>query len=430
MDTIGLITYYLNVIWTYISYQVTYLYDQFREFAFIIKVATISVTVCGLLIVYMLFRLVRKTFRRRRRAKRMKKLDKRYGDGIRYVMSAESPQVMTRDEVIEALGLSDSENKNYPNLIKKPKEKIAFCRLVYQARISDESELDRTKNIQTLLTLFDLHHFLETIVNRGAMDKKVEAMTMLNAFKLTVNLWIANRMIGSKRTRARRVATYASIMTNANNDLEYFESEYFDNNCCIYDEIQLGYILQRRRSIKRQIPNMAHWAHIHKNPEAQCIFIRMMRQFNQKEYCVDLEELFQHQADKAVIEEISRTWGFLRYTEGEEMMRDMMLTQPDDTKVTIMHALARINSGQSISAIEDSYLHSGSQRVRFEALRSLYNSGTLGRAKFEELRLRASNDADKRLFEFFNNPLTAEDVKLPKTDLYEQAYGDNLYSVV
>lgn len=430
MDTIGEITYYVNVIWTYIAFFVTYLYDHFREFSIIIQIASIGVTVCVVMIIYMICSFIRQKYKRHRRNKLMKKLAEKYNEGITYIMSSEAPLRMSRDDVIKALKLDESQDTNYPNMLKKPKEKLAFCRLVYQARISDESELDRTNNIKVLLNLFELPRFLEVIVNRGKMDMKVEAMQMLNAFKLTVNHWIANRMIGSKRTRARRVAVYASIMTNSNNDLEYFESEYFDNNCCIYDEIQLGYILQRRRSIRRTVPNMAHWALIHKNPEAQCIFIRMMRHFNQQEYCSELEELFQHQADKSVIEEISRTWGYLKYAEGEELMREMMLTQPDDTKVTIMHALARINSGQSIDAIEDVYLHSGSQRVRFEALRSLYNSGELGKLKFNELKLRVRNEADARLFEFFFNPLTADDIKLPKTDFYEQTYGDNLYSVV
>lgn len=406
------------------------MYDQFREFAFIIKVSAIAVTVCAIMIIYMLIRLWVKSHKRRKRRKILRKLEKRYGEGIRHVMSAESKENMTREEILEVLDIKDSNTTNYANLLKKGKDKMAFCRLVYQARISDAAEQDRTANIQTMLRIFDLPQFLEAVVNRGKNDKKVEAMQMLNAFKLTVNMWIANRMIGSKNNRSRRVATYASIMTNTNSDLEYFESDFFDNNCCIYDEIQLGYILQRRRSSKRKIPNMAHFAHIHKNPQAQCIFIRMMRQFNQREYCSELEELFQHQSDKSVIEEISKTWGFLRYNEGEEQMIDMMLTQPDDTKVTIMHALTRLNSGQSLGAIVDAYQHSGSQRVRFEALRSLYNYGMIGRAKFDELKLKAKDENEQRLFAFFDNALTADDVALPKTDIYEQENGDNLYSVM
>lgn len=429
MDTISIITYYLNVVWTYISFYVTYLFDRFKEFSFIIKVASISVTICVCLIIYMIVWILRKSWKRHRRRKRLKKLDDKYGEAIRHVMSADSKERMTRDEVLEVLGLDKDQSTNYPNLLKKAVEKFDFCRLVYQARISDEAEQDRTHNIQVLLSIFDLPAFLEKVANKGTVSRQVEAMMMLNAFKITVNLWLANRMIGSKRKRARQIATYASIMTNTNNDMEYFESEYFDNNCCLYDEIQLGYVLQRRRSSKRKIPNMAHWAHIHKNPASQCIFIRMMRQFNQKEYCSELEDMFDYNADKSVIEEISRTWGYLQYAEGEELMRDIMLTQPDDTKVTIMHALARINSGNSIPAIVDLFQHSGSDRVKYEALRSLYNSGTVGRAKFEELRFKAT-EKDKRLFEFFMNPLTADDIELPKSDIYKQVNGDNLYSVV
>ena len=251
---------------------------------------------------------------------------------------------------------------------------------------------------------------------------------MLQAFKLPVNSWLANQMIRSKRSRARKLAMYGSIMSNSNSDMSYFESEYFDENCCIYDEIQLGYILQRRRASNRPIPNLAHWAHIHKNPRTQCVFIRMMRFFNQEEYCSDLEPLFSHDSDAMVIDEISRTWGYMRYFNGEELMRDVLLTQPDETKVTIMHALSRIDSGDSLDTFIDIYTHSGSQKVRFEALRCMYNYGEAGMAKFEELEAVAS-ETDKKIFDFFHNPLTREQIKLADSVEYEQAYGDNLYSV-
>ena len=429
MGTINIISYYFYLIVTYFWFLVTYMYDQYREFSFVIKVAAISVTICVFIIFYLLFRMMRKSRKRHKVRRIMQDLEKKYGDGIRYIMSEEAPSNMSRDQIIQALNLHESDSTSYASLLKKSKEKLAFCRLVYQERISERAAVGKSKNIQILLNLFELPQYLETVVNNDKMDKKVEAMTMLNAFKLTVSLWLANRMMGSKRNRAKRVASYASIMTNSNNDLEYFESEFFDHNCCKYDEIQLGYILQRRLSSKRAIPNMAHWAHLHPNPDAQCIFIRMMRFFNQREYCSDLEELFLHQADPSVIQEISRTWGYLGYKEAEQNMREMMLTQSDEIKVTIMHALARFNTGESLDAIVDIYLHSGSQRVRYEALRSLYNYGAVGRAKFEELRLKAVEEGDKKLFEFFVNTMSLEDVKLPKNDFYEQMYGDNFYSV-
>lgn len=429
MGTINIISYYFYVAVTYVWFAVSYIYDQFRGFSFIIKLAAISATLFIILSIYLVLRITRRAAKRSRRRKLMKRLDKHYGDGIRYILSPESPNNMTRDDIIKALDLEDHHTTNYAGLLKKSRDKMSFCRLVYQERLSENAGIGKTRNINTMLTLFDLPQYLESVVNRGSSDKQVEAMLMMYVFKLPINQWIANRMIGSKRSRVIRLASYASIMSNSNNDLEYFDSDFFDNNCCIYDEIQLGYMMQRRLSMRRTVPNMAHWAIMHKNPDAQCIFIRMMRMFDQKEYCSELDVLYQHNANSNVIEEISRTWGYLGYTAADDIMRDMMFTQNDDIKVTIMHALARLNTGNSLYAIEDIYLHNRSQYVRYEALRSIYNYGDEGRAKFEELRLKA-DETDRKLFEFFDNKMSTNDVELPKDALYEQMSDTNILSVL
>ena len=274
-----------------------------------------------------------------------------------------------------------------------------------------------------------MKEFLEELIVKERLHMKVEALHMLRAFKVPTNQWIANQLFNNKRKRVQRLAMYASIMSSSNTDLEYFESDFFDDNFCQYDEIQLGFVLNRRLSAKRKIPNLAHWAHLQRHTATQCVFVRLMRQFNQAEYCGELEEFFTHDADSELIEEIARTWGYLKYKEGEELMRDMLLTQPDDGKVAIMHALTRLNTGESMHTLIDVYRNSGSQHGRYEALRGIYLYGEGGKAKLEELKLTAA-PADKKLFEFFENELTKKDIPLEKTAKYHSEFGDNLYSVV
>lgn len=177
------------------------------------------------------------------------------------------------------------------------------------------------------------------------------------------------------------------------------------------------------------MPNLAQLAANQTNPSTQAVFVRLMRQFEQNEYCGDLEDLFNASNDKELTQEICRTWGFLKYLPSEEMMQDIILTQPDDTKVAIMHALARLKTGKSLNVFVDGYKNSGDQKVRYESLRCLYNYGQAGYLKFKELELKAPEN-DKRIFDFFNNPLTREDTRLSKDDIYESQGGENLYSVV
>lgn len=429
MYTINILQYYLNLAMTWVSQYVMWLYNEFMEFSLIIKIAAISVTFSVLLILFTILRILWNGWRNRKWNKLYKKLDKKYGDGVRYVLSPEAGNNLTRQQILDALDLDEEERRDKGNILKNYRERLTFSRLVYRSRISDEASLNRRKNLHILLDIFQIQPFLEEVVNNGVMRRKAEALNMLRAFKLPVNQWIANQLRNSKRYRVRRLSMYASIMSSSNADLSYFETEFFDKNCCIYDEIQLGYVLQRRKAMKRKIPNLAQLAANQTVPTTQAVFVRLMRQFEQYEYCADLEELFHNSSNKELTQEICRTWGYLKYNEGEPLMQDIILTQPDDTKVAIMHALSRLKTGKSLNILVDGYRNAGDQTVRYEALRCLYNYGREGYLKFKELEANAPEE-DRRIFEFFNNPLTREETKLNKDDVYESVGEENLYSVI
>lgn len=411
---------------TWATTYVKYLYEHFMEFSWTIKVAAISVTFSLGLILFTIFRMLLRTWKLRRWKKVYKKLDNRYGDAIRYILSAEANQNMSRQDVIKVLELDKIENSKNSKL-KNFKEKMSFARLLYKSRISEEASLEN-RNLHTIVDIFGMQTFLENLVNKGGMKRQAEALLILRACKLTINPWIANQLRTSKRFRLRRLAVYASIMTGSNSDLEYFESEFFDENCCIYDEIELGYVIQRRIAMKRKIPNLANLALVQKNALTQAVFVRLMRHFNQREYCSELEELFHRDSDKELIQEICRTWGYLKYVESEHLLQDVLITQPDDTKVTIMHALERMGTGKSLDTFVDSFRNSGNEHVRYEALRCLYNYGPAGKSKFYEMKLHAE-DKDKKLFEFFTNELLKDDIEIKQTDIYEQQ-EENIFSVV
>lgn len=428
MNTINWISYYFNVGVTWLTYYVKYIFEQFREFSTVVQIAAIGLTFCVLLILWTLGRLGYQWLRGRRINKVYRRLEERYGKGINYILSPEAKSNMTRQEELDVLGLKESDVHG-KNVLKDYRERLCMCRLIYRARISEDASLGRRKNLQVMLRIFNIQEFLEYLINKDRMRLKTEALHMLRAFKLPINPWVVNQLMNSKRNRVRRLAMYASIMSSSNMDLEYFESEFFDDNCCLYDEIQLGYVLQRRKSARRKIPNLAILALKQKNPSTQCVFIRLMRQFNQKEYCSELEELFQLNSDAELIEEISRTWGYLKYADGEDLMNEVLLTQSDTTKITIMHALTRIGSGRSLATLVDSYHNNGDPKVRYEALRCLWNYGDEGRGKFMQLE-RDATSADKPLFEFFHNDITKEEIPLSKSDTFKMEYGENLYTVV
>lgn len=422
----GNISYWYDLITTWVTSYFVYLYETFREYPFVIKVAIVSIIVSIIIGLYNFVLIIYRARRRKKRLNIKNRLRKRYGDGIAYMLSEDSKPKMTRDEVLEALDLND--NDKPAQLLKTDLERITFCRLLYSMRISKQTVEGRSSNIKMICSIFDLQSFLERMVNHGADYMRVECLRIMWAFRLPVNAWIGNQMKDNRHNRIRRVVTYATMAASARSDLDYFDSEYFAENCCAYDEIQLGYTLQQRRSAGQKIPDLAHWVHVHKSPQVQCIFIRLMRKFDLVDSCPDLEELFQTTHDSQLVKEIARTWGYLHYKDGEKLMADALFMQSEENKIVILHALTRMHTGKSLDTIINTYQNSISQKVRLEALRCLYNYGDEGKKQFALLEQQAEGN-DQKLFEFFHNNITMKQLYFRESDNDQKLYENNMFSV-
>ena len=423
MNSVSILKYYVNLIAAYVTYYFKYGISLFADYPAEIKVA-VSVSVFSIiLIIIMITTIFYLSYQKKRRRKLDRRIEKRFGKGIDFMLSEDSRKRMSRYEIADVFEI-DRENVG-KELLKNNREKEAFVDYFYQRFITVRSESANRDNITTFLFLFGIPEFLEKEVSLRSMKKKVKYMSMIRTFKLPVSPWVINKLLSSKYLRVQRMAMYSNIMLSSDNDLDYFETDFFDKHCCIKDEIELAYSLQRRRKAGRKLPNLARWANLQKNERSQCMFVRLMRRFNQLQYCDQLTELYKTQPrKKKLIEEISRTWGYLNYSDGEDLLVDALLIQPDDTKVAIMHALTRFATGKSLGALLEGYYNTTNPHVRFEAIRCIYNYGEEGRAKFNELKQNAL-ETDMKLFEFFENPITLEKIRLDK----EQSYHPSVETV-
>lgn len=423
MNSISWITYYLNLWIAYATYWITYLYRQYCEYPIEVRIAVLLITFCSCGIIALVIITLDRTRHRSHWRKTMARMEKRFGPAVEYLLSAECKPNMTRQEVIDLLGVGD-ELSNKRNVLRDNREKMIFCRMVYFKCISANAVHGRHENLHQLISLFSLREFLEKSTSIGSYRRKRDSLSMLRTFRQYVSPWVINQLRVSKNRYVQRLAMYASIMSSSDSDLDYFETSFFDDNCCIYDEIELGFLLQRRRKSGVKLPNLANWALHQKNPNTQCVFVRLMRRFDQKEYCPMLEDLFRLSSHKKLIEEISRTWGYLNYSESEQLLIDSFLMQPDDTKVAIMHAVTRMATGNSLNLLAEEFKEAKNPHVRFEALRCLYNYGKKGMEQFHQLEAAQTEDEDK-FFSFFRNPITLGKIRLDK----EQAYHPSVETI-
>ena len=423
MRTVSIVKYYFNLILAYSTYYLQHAISMFADYPLEVKVAVTVTVFCVIMIIVMSFALLFLSRSRKRKRKMQARMEEKYGKAIDYMLSSEAQKLMSRYEIAEVFGI-DKENVG-KELLKNNREKEAFVDMFYMRFITERSDFANRENITTLLFLFGIQEFLEKEVSLRSMKKKVRYMSMIRTFKLPVSPWVINKLLSTKYLRVQSMAMYFNIMLSSDNDLDYFETDFFDKHCCIKDEIELAYSLHRRRKAGRKLPNLARWANLQKNERSQCMFVRLMRRFNELEYCDQLTELYKTQPrKKKLIEEISRTWGYLHYTEGENLLIDALLIQPDDTKVAIMHALTRFATGKGLGALLEGFKNTTNPHVRFEALRCIYNYGEEGRAMFYDLEQNARDD-DKKFFDFFNNPITLEKIRLDK----EQAYHPSVETI-
>lgn len=407
----------------YGAYYLQYAISMFADYPPEIKVAVTVTVLCLLLMAIMGFALIFLSRNNRKIGKLQRQLEDKYGKGMDYMLSAEAQKLMTTQEIATVFGIAkESIGKE---LLKNRRDKEVFVQMFYMRFITERSDYANRNNITSLLYLFGIPEFLEKEVSLRSMKHKVEAMSKIRTFKLPVSPWVINKLLNSRYLRVQRLAMYSNIMLSSDSDLDYFETDFFDKHCCIKDEIELAYSLQRRRKAGLKLPNLARWANLQKNERSQCMFVRLMRRFDELEYCNQLTELYKTQTrKKKLIEEISRTWGYLHYTDSEDLLIDALLSQPDDTKVAIMHALTRFATGRALGALLEGFNNTTNPHVRFEALRCIYNYGDEGRAMFFELE-RNAKEGDKKFFDFFNNPITIEKIGLDK----EQAYHPSVETV-
>lgn len=412
--------------WAYGSYYLLYLVDIFRDYPIGVKISAILTSIWLITIAVVVIELSRQVLRKKHRKRVQNSIYERYYEGVKSILwNPEISDDLSQNDIIRIMGLEQSQVVG-KKLLNTSTEKQLFCRMVYDLIIHDHMREGRNKNLHELMDLFLIQKFLEDDVNYGNNWNKVSAINMLRTFKLYISPWVINKLLENKSKRIRRLAMYSTVRAGSENDLDVFETDFYEKNNCIFDEIMIGYELQRRKKSGMRLPSMALWATRFTSPEIKCMLVRMMRRFEQRENCSQLKPLFDATHHKKLLEEICRTWGYLQYKDSESTMADAFSLQTDDTKVAIMHALARLRSGKYMNMFTYSYENSTNPHVRFEALRCLYNYGREGRLKLKELEKQAK-EKDKKFFDFFHNPITLQKIPLDELQIYHQTIETSYY---
>mgnify|MGYP006988848578 CR=1 FL=1 len=425
-DQISYLTYWFNYLVAWAGHWLQMLKTAYFGQPAEIKVAIAVIVGSALTMIVIAALLLCRSLREWWHRRSLQVVKKKFGAKIDYVMS--DPYIVNQnigvEDVLNIFEVAEGEDmksrlKNARSLITGKRDKRLFCQLVYERLLEDEGELCSLNNIGKMLEVLGLYRFLETEVDHGNWRTKVRSLNMMSMFRLKVDSWLTNALLLSNSQLVRRHAMHASVMSSADSNLEYFESDYFDRHCCIKDEIELGYSLQRRRTAGLQLPNLARLTLLQKHAEPQCVFVRLMRYFGQRDYCSQLKDLFLTNKDHRLAKEIACTWGYLQYTDGEELLKEALMTQSDDVQISFMQALTRMDTGHSLAVMTKIYQNAANDVICYEALRCLYNYGVAGKEEFKRLKESAKGTDKEVLFKPFEKVFMESFLTIGKTLDYQ-----------
>ena len=128
----------------YCKFLYSYVIYKFADYPDEIKVAAMISATCVLVIIIMLLSLLWMSWREKKRNKQMERIEKKYGQGMKYIVSSEASELMSEKEIERAFGI-DRDEMDGP-LLKNNREKRMFVNIFYKYFVSQRSELSRTEN--------------------------------------------------------------------------------------------------------------------------------------------------------------------------------------------------------------------------------------------------------------------------------------------
>ena len=246
MYTLPTLKYFWLQLVEYVTYYLKYLWGLYCDYPNEVKTA---VGIIIAVLVMMCILLISIFIRSRTRANEnrlIQNMQYRFSSAINMVMYGDIDSNLSQAEMKQMILNLDPTGKT--ELPEKKKERHMLVRIIYKRYITDTPDNSKMHNIHVMLDVCGIPQFLEQQVNQGNLHCKVDALNMMRTFKLYINPWVINKLLKSSNIRVRRLAMYSAVMSSSDSDLDYFETDFFDNNSCIYDEIELGYALHRRQA--------------------------------------------------------------------------------------------------------------------------------------------------------------------------------------
>jgi len=372
----------------FIEYYLYYLYYTFLGFPFIIRVAVFAITVFVPVFAIAFFTLthVRQRYYQKRRLQEI--LRKKYYDKIRSIITSE--KMYLPNEIETTL------NCNVKKLSKK-KKRILTNNIL---KIYDREEFVNESNYQRLIDYFGLRQFWEGKLKYGTLASRQRALRKLDDFDIEIPGSVITSLTYNRNQYLRKRARSSYMYFSKNSPFKFLD-ENFDKTFNNWDKVEIHRMLNRR--LDKGLPNLSQWLKNSENSDFQCFLVDEIKHFNQDICAPYLHEMLETQ-DIMLRKHCIEALGEMRYCESEKSLVNSYAMQPLIVQQSIIKAVQKLNTGKSLSFLEQAYNDAHDSESRIAILRAIFNYGEKGKVLFASMKNGASGFS-ALVFEHVSNPL-------------------------
>lgn len=383
--------YYISYLWGYLTTYVGHLITMFNEYPMMVRVCCIAVTLIALGAVNTFFQLLKQYRKRQSEYRIINKLDRRYKERIRSIIL--NPQNLTQYETVKQMGY----NRAAPFTRR---EFRWFTRLLRDVRLECGDDANMT-NVSSIMRGIDFDNYALNTLHSASLDAKMRLTRSLrfldNHIKMDETI---AKLRKSKIVVLRKTALFTYAWNNPNEALSYFESNEFEQYCCLYDMMIFHDIMKRNAKRGYSFPDILNWVSTKERKKSKALFVREMRYLGISDKCADMIPIFTGSKDADMNREIVTNWGEFKFAEAEPIMIESYSYQEEKVQRAILCSIRKLMTGNSAEFLKVAYQNATDYDVKIEAIKSLfayYRNGNLG-GDIEQL----AKPGDEDLFKYFN----------------------------
>lgn len=357
--------------------------NYFADYSWQVKTCYFIVFIALAVMLILLVLFFTDIIKRKKEEKVLHDMEKKYTDAFRTILGNDT---LSSTEMIEILNGEDEQT------LRKVRPDF-FVKILAAVRM-ELYEIVYLPNFQPLADLVGVREYMELnlLKNRDVFH----TLQVLLLFQLVISEGRLANYINHSDKDIRMLARLCYILCSENEPYRYLQDDLELPQASLRPML-LHYIFGWMKKKERRMPNFLIMAERLKNEEMAAFLIREISYWGGQDEKEGVKRLFMSPklpCRAAAMNVIANTHN----KAAEDEMIKTYDYQPEEVRRDILNAVLAINSGKHLQFLLNAFESASARATQELALSCIYNYGSEGRRKFEELRSTANN-ADRTLID-------------------------------